>query len=143
MGRILSIDYGRKRIGLAVSDPQQIIAGGLDTVPTFKIWGYLNAYFAQEGVTTVVIGYPLNLDNSPSEAMKGVEKFAENFRRRYPSLKVVMYDERFTSVLATQAIRDAGAKKKTRQNKGLIDKVSATIILQDYMNYLKFKTGSR
>lgn len=133
MSRILAIDYGRKRTGLAVSDPMKIIANGLDTVPTHKIWEYLKSYFEKEKVELVVVGYPKQMNNQPSEAVRYINPFVKKLEEKYPNLKIKLFDERFTSKMAFQTMIDAGLSKKDRQNKALVDKISATIILQSYM----------
>lgn len=131
--RILAIDYGQKRVGLAVTDPLQIIANGLDTVNSGVIFAYLKDYCAREEVVCFVVGWPLNLKGEPAESMRFVEPFVKALGRKYPDTKIELVDERFTSKMASQAILMGGLKKKDRQNKGLIDKVSATIILQSYL----------
>lgn len=134
MGRILSIDYGSKRTGLAVTDPLRIIANGLATVPTHELFDFLRQYMRQEQVDEVVIGRPTQPNGKPSENLRRVEEFVRRWRKAVPEVPITFFDERFTSVLAHQAILDGGVKKKTRrENKGLVDQVSATIILQDYM----------
>ncbi len=133
MGRILAIDYGNKRVGLAVSDPQQIIAGKLDTVATHTIWDFLQEYFQKEQVDEVVVGYPLQLNNTASEAVVYINPFLKKFKMIYPDLKLELIDERFTSRLAAMTMLEGGLKKKDRQNKGMVDAISATIILQSYM----------
>lgn len=138
MGRILSIDYGKKRTGLAVTDPLQIIAGGLSTIETKDLFDFLSAYVVREGVERIVIGKPTQPNGQPSENLVRVENFVNRWRKAYPEVPIEYYDERFTSVLAHRAILEGGVKKKTRrENKGLVDEVSATIILQDYMNSIK------
>ena len=138
MGRILSIDYGKKRTGLAVTDPLQIIAGGLSTIETKDLFDFLSAYVAREGVERIVIGKPTQPNGQPSENLVRVENFVNRWRKACPEVPIEYYDERFTSVLAHRAILEGGVKKKTRrENKGLVDEVSATIILQDYMNSIK------
>ncbi len=139
MGRIMAIDYGRKRVGVAVTDPLNIIANGLDTVPAYKIWEFFERYFNTETVSTVVVGMPKQMNNTPSQAVEYVVPFINKLKKKYPDINVVEYDERFTSKMAFQAMIDGGAKKKQRQNKGLIDKVSATIILDSYLDSLKHK----
>jgi putative holliday junction resolvase len=134
MGRILAIDYGRKRTGLAVTDILKIIANGLETVPTHKLEDFLTGYFAKEDVEKVVIGYPKQLNNQPSEAVIYVDAFLKRFKKLFPDKEYVLVDERFTSKMAFQAMIDGGVKKQDRKNKALIDKVSATIILQEYLN---------
>ena len=132
--RILSIDYGKKRTGLAVTDPLQIIAGGLGTVETSVLYEYIEAYIQREQVERIVIGKPMQPDGQPSENMVRVENFYNRWRKAHPEIPIEYYDERFTSVLAHRAMIDGGVKKKTRrENKGLVDEISATIILQDYL----------
>ncbi len=133
MARILAIDYGKKRTGVAVTDPLQIIAGGLATVSTSTLMKWLSDYFQKEQVERVVVGEPRQNDGSPSENHQRVMTFVNNFRNQFPEIPVSLYDERFTSVLAHQTMIDAGLKKKTRQNKALVDEISATIILQSYL----------
>lgn len=137
MGRILSIDYGRKRTGLAVTDPLQIIAGGLATVSTSELFDWLKAYVTKESVERIVIGEPRQLDGSPSENLARVQQFVNRWRKAMPDVPIEFYDERFTSALAHQAMLDGGLKKKARQNKALVDEISATIILEDYMRSRK------
>ena len=135
MSRILSIDYGKKRTGLAVTDPLQIIANGLTTVETKDLLDFLLKYVKEEEVGQIVIGKPMQPNGQPSENLARVVAFVNRWRKVSPSVPIVFYDERFTSVLAHRAIIDGGVKKKARrENKGLVDEVSATIILQDYMN---------
>ena len=138
MARILSIDYGRKRTGLAVTDPLQIIAGGLATVATSELFGWLQAYIAREPVERIVIGEPRQPNGEPSENLARVQQFVNRWRKAVPNIPIEYYDERFTSVLAHQAMIDGGLRKKARQNKGLVDEISATIILEDYMRSRKF-----
>ena len=133
MPRILSLDYGKKRTGIAVTDPLQIIATALDTVDSNELIGYLKRYFAQEQVERVLIGYPLNFDDSPTDATPLVEKFIGKFQHVFPQLPVEKRDERMTSRMASQAISGMGLKKKAREKKELIDAVSAVIILQEYL----------
>lgn len=138
MGRILSIDYGKKRTGLAVTDPLQIIAGGLSTIETKDLFDFLSAYVVREGVERIVIGKPTQPNGQPSENLVRVENFVNRWRKACLEVPIEYYDERFTSILAHRAILEGGVKKKTRrENKGLVDEVSATIILQDYMNSIK------
>ena len=137
MARILSIDYGKKRTGLAVTDPLQIIAGGLATVATSELFDYLQAYIAREQVEMIVIGEPRQPNGEPSENLARVQQFVNRWRKAVPNIPIQFYDERFTSVLAHQAMLDGGLKKKARQNKGLVDEISATIILEDYMRSRK------
>jgi putative Holliday junction resolvase len=133
LARILSIDYGRKRTGLAVTDPLQIIAGGLATVSTSELFDWLKAYVTKESVERIVIGEPRQLDGSPSENLARVQQFVNRWRKAVPSIPIEYYDERFTSALAHRAMLDGGLRKKERQNKALVDEISATILLEDYM----------
>jgi len=133
MGRILAIDYGRKRVGLAVTDPLQMIANKLTTVSAHTIFDFLTDYFAKEMVDCVVVGYPKTLLDEPSESIRYINPFLKQFEKNFPSVKLVLADERFTSKIAFQTMIDAGLKKKQRQDKGLVDAVSATIILQFYL----------
>jgi RNAse H domain protein, YqgF family len=136
MARILSIDYGKKRTGLAVTDSLQIIANGLATVSTSSLIDYLKDYIAKEPVERIVIGRPTQPDGRPSENLVRVEQFVNRWRKLVPNIPIEYYDERFTSVIAHQVVIDSGVRKKVRkENKGLIDEISATIILQDYMQY--------
>ncbi len=139
MARILSIDYGKKRTGLAVTDPLQIIAGGLATVATSELFDYLQAYIAREEVERIVIGEPRQPNGLPSENLQRVQQFVNRWRKAMPQIPIEFYDERFTSVLAHQAMLEGGLRKKARQDKALVDEVSATIILQDYMRSVKSK----
>ena len=133
MARILSIDYGRKRTGLAVTDPLQIIASGLATVSTSELFEWLKAYVGREAVELIVMGEPRQLDGSPSENLARVQQFVNRWRKAVPSIPIEYYDERFTSALAHRAMLDGGLRKKDRQNKALVDEISATILLEDYM----------
>lgn len=134
MGRILAIDYGKKRTGLAVTDPLRIIANGLATIPTSDIFDYLTQYVAKESVDQLVIGKPIQPNGQPSENLARVENFVNRWRKLHPEIPIDYYDERFTSVIAHQVMIAGGVKKKTRrEDKGLVDEISATIILQDYM----------
>ncbi len=135
MTRILSIDYGKKRTGIAVTDPLQIIAGGLVTVATSELLSYLNEYLSKEKVEKIIVGEPKQLDGLESENMQRVHLFVENFKKVHPEIIVELYDERFTSKLAHKAMIDAGLHKMARQNKALVDEISATIILQDYLEH--------
>jgi len=138
LGRILAIDYGQKRVGLAVTDPLQIIATRLETVPTHEIWTYLKNYFAKENVEKVIIGYPLQMNNQPSQSVQYINPFIRKFLKEYPDMPLEQVDERFTSKMAFQTMIDAGLKKKDRQNKETVDAVSATIILQSYLEQKKY-----
>lgn len=132
--RILSIDFGKKRTGLAVTDPLQIIANPLETVATATLFDYLENYIKKEPVERIVIGHPTQPNGKPSENLARVENFYNRWRKIHPEIPIDYYDERFTSVIAHRAIIDSGVKKSTRrENKGLVDAISATIILQDYM----------
>jgi putative Holliday junction resolvase len=133
MGRILAIDFGLKRTGLAVTDMLQIIANGLDTVPTHTLLDYLSTYFKHEVVDKVIIGMPKNLDNSDTDSTHGVRVLIKHFKKKFPDMPIIEHDERFTSQLAMQAMIAGGMSKKDRRVKGTVDRVSATIILQSYM----------
>ena len=133
MGRILAIDYGKKRTGIAVTDTLQIIANGLTTIPTHELEKFLVDYTQKEDVELFVIGLPTQTNGQPSENQERVKQFTEKLKNKIPNIPTVFHDERFTSVLAHQAIIDSGIKKKKRQEKGLVDEISATIILQSYM----------
>jgi putative Holliday junction resolvase len=133
MSRILAIDYGQKRVGIAVTDPEQIIANGLDTVRAQDIINYLKQYFEKEEVELIVIGYPKQMNNTPSESVRYVNAFISTFEKQFPDKKYYLLDERFTSKMAFQTMIDGGLGKKKRQDKALIDKVSATILLQSYL----------
>ena len=133
MARILAIDYGRKRTGIAVSDPLQLIAGALTTVETKELERFVADYCAREEVSTIVIGKPMQMDGSPSETWRYIEPLAGRLRHAYPDKEVLFYDERFTSVLAHRAMLDGGIKKMARRDKATVDKIAATIILQSYM----------
>ena len=137
--RILSVDYGQKRTGLAVTDPLQIIAGGLATVSTSALFDYLKDYISKEPVERIIIGEPRQPNGEPSENLARVQQFVNRWRKSMPQVPIEFYDERFTSVLAHQAMLDGGLKKKARQNKALVDEISATILLQNYMESRKFK----
>ncbi len=133
MARLLSIDYGKKRTGIAVSDPLQIIANGLTTVETSDLFSFLEDYLRKEEVAVIVVGLPKQMNNTPSENMKRVEPFVNRLRKIYPHIPVEYFDERFSSKMAQQTLIDGGLTKKKRQNKALVDEISATIILQGYM----------
>lgn len=133
MGRLLAIDYGRRRTGLAVSDTQRIIATSLTTVETKNLFEFLENYLKDEEVDEFVVGLAKQMDNTLSESSVYIEPFVEELSKRYPTKKINRIDERFTSKIATQTIRSSGAKKKQRQDKALVDTVSAVIILQDFM----------
>ncbi|MFP4025633.1 MAG: Holliday junction resolvase RuvX [Thiohalospira sp.] len=133
MGRILAIDYGRKRVGLAVTDPMQMIANSLTTVHSKDIWEFLTNYLQKEKVDCIVIGYPKQMNNQASEAVRYINPFIKRLQKLYPAMEIKLVDERFTSKMAHQTMIDAGLKKKARQNKALVDTISATIILQSYL----------
>lgn len=137
MARILSIDYGKKRTGLAVTDPLQLIAGGLATVATSELFEWLSQYVSRESVERIVIGEPRQPNGQPSENLPRVQQFVNRWRKQMPQIPIEYYDERFTSVLAHQTMLEGGLKKKARQDKALVDEISATIILQDYMRSRK------
>ena len=135
MARILSIDYGKKRTGLAVTDPLQIIAGGLATVATSELYDFLVQYVGREDVELIIIGEPRQSNGQPSENLPRVQEFVNRWRKSMPQIPIEFFDERYTSVLAHRAMLEGGLRKKARQDKALVDEISATIILQDYMRY--------
>ncbi|MBN1339544.1 MAG: Holliday junction resolvase RuvX [Bacteroidales bacterium] len=139
MGRIIAIDYGTKRTGLAVTDGQQIIATALDTVRSVDLLTYLKKYCAEENVESFVVGLPKQMNNTASETVKYVRTFIGKLEKEFPGMKVDTEDERFTSKIASQAILASGAKKSKRQDKSLVDKVSAVLILQSYLEGRKFR----
>lgn len=139
MGRLLAIDYGTKRTGLAVTDILKIIATGLTTVFTKDLFDFLKSYIAQETVDCIIVGAPRQLNNQPSENMKHVEAFVNRLKREMPQMQIFYYDERFTSVMAHKTMIEGGLKKKDRQDKALVDKVSAVILLQSYMESSMYK----
>ena len=141
MARILAIDYGKKRTGLAVTDELQLIAGGLTTVPTAELVDYIMDYVKKEPVECIVVGLPKQMNNTPSENMCRIEPFVNRIRKLLPDIPVEYHDERFTSVLAHQAILASGIGKMARRNKELVDEVSATIILQSYMDSRRMRGG--
>lgn len=134
MDRIIGIDYGRKRVGVAVSDPLRIFASALETVPSAKIVEYLKNYTLKEKVERFVIGYPMNLNNKPAECAKDVDVFLKVLKKQFPDIPVTLEDERFTSQLAMKAMIAGGMKKSDRREKGAVDKVSAALILQLYLD---------
>jgi putative Holliday junction resolvase len=133
MPRILAIDYGMKRTGIAVTDELQIIASGLTTIPSETTIDFLKDYFSKENVAKVLIGEPKQMNGQPSESTPIIEKFVAKFTATFPEMKIVRVDERFTSKMAFQTMIDSGLSKKQRQNKGLVDEIAATILLQDYL----------
>ena len=138
MPRILAIDYGQKSTGLAVTDELQIIASGLTTIPSNTAIDFLKDYFAKEKVEAVLIGEPKQMNGQPSESASIIKGFVTHFTNHFPDMKVIRVDERFTSKMAFQTMVDSGLSKKQRQNKGLIDEISATIMLQDYLTRKMF-----
>lgn len=139
MARILAIDYGKKRTGIAVTDELQIIANGLETVDSKLLFKFLKEYFTKEEVECVVVGYPMNLDMTKTDGTFLVDEFLEKFKQKFPTMKVETVDERFTSKIAFQTMIDSGISKKKRRDKALVDKISATVILQSYMDAKQFQ----
>lgn len=139
MGRIIAIDYGRKRSGIAVTDTLQIVANGLTTVPTHTLLNFIKGYVNTESVDRIVVGLPKQMNNQPSENMKRIQPFVNRMREEIPEIPIEMYDERFTSVLAHRAMIDGGMKKMARRDKAIVDEISATIILNDYLESLQAK----
>ncbi len=139
MPRILAIDYGSKRVGLAVTDPLQIIASGLTTVHSKDVIAFLEDYIKKENVECIVVGEPKTLMNVASDSARFIEPFVKHLRKKFPAIKIDRYDERFTSAIAHQTMLAGGLKKKDRQNKETVDMVSATLILQNYLEYSKPK----
>lgn len=137
MARIIGVDYGTKRTGLATTDPLQIIASPLDTVPSFQAVTYLTSYSQQENIEAFVVGMPKNLDNTDTDATKYVEAFVRTLKKAFPHLSVHLHDERFTSKLALRAMIDGGTSRKYRREKANMDKISATIILQSFLDSKK------
>jgi putative holliday junction resolvase len=135
VARILSIDYGGKRTGIAVTDPLKIIATGLQTVETHKLLSFLKEYFSKEEVELVIVGMPVNWDDTATHATPLVQKFIKEFQKNFPSIPIKEVDERFTSKMASQAMLQMGLKKKQRQNKAMLDEIAATIILQEYLQH--------
>jgi putative holliday junction resolvase len=134
LSRILAIDYGTKRTGLAVTDPLRLIANGLDTVPTVDVFNYLDVYLSREEVGLFLVGEPMHADGSPAQIAHLVVGFVRKLQKTFPDIPVEMVDERYTSEEAKLIIRESGLKKKKRRDKSLIDKISAVLILQDYMD---------
>ncbi len=137
LGRILAIDFGTKRTGIAVTDELQLIASGLTTVPTGELLGFLKEYIANENVETLVIGEPKQMNNLPSESEAAIRSFIDTLDKELPKLKVIRVDERFTSKMAVRTMVDSGLKKSKRRDKKLLDEISATIILQSYLSSIK------
>ena len=136
MGRIMAIDYGRKRCGVAVTDPLRIVANGLTNVPAHELMAFIQNYVKTEQVDVIVVGEPKDMKNNASESAKYIEPFGRQLEKTFPAIEIKRYDERFTSVIAHQTMLDAGLKKKQRQNKELVDTISATLILQSFMNFI-------
>lgn len=139
MGRILAIDYGTKRTGIAVSDPLRIIAGGLDTVETYKLTAFLRDYISRNEVDIIVVGKPMQTTGEPSTTYKKTVELVTNLSRSYPTIKIVHFDERYTSTLAHRAMLEGGMKKSQRRDKAAVDKISATILLQGFMESLEYQ----
>jgi putative Holliday junction resolvase len=137
LDRILAIDFGTKRTGIAVTDPMKIIASGLKTIPTHQIFDFLKSYFSEENVSEIVVGYPRKLNNQPSESVKYIHPFVNKLKKLYPEKKISLIDERFTSKIAFQSMIDAGLRQKQRQNRELVDQISASLILQGYLESRK------
>lgn len=135
MGRILAVDYGRARTGLAVSDPLQLIAGGLATVPTKELERFIAEYMSREEVSIIVLGKPMQMNGEPSETWRFIEPLARRLQAAHPTVEVTFYDERFTSVLAHRAMIDGGMKRMARRDKAVVDKIAATIILEDFLQF--------
>lgn len=137
MSQILAIDYGRARCGLAVTDDMQIIASGLETIPTKEIFSFLKKYFQENAVGQIVVGLPTDLKGNLNDVEVEILKFLEKFKSQFPTVEIARFDERFTSKMASFFISQSGKSKKKREEKGLIDKVSATLILQNYLEHIK------
>ncbi|MEI6347043.1 MAG: Holliday junction resolvase RuvX [Bacteroidota bacterium] len=142
MGRIVAIDYGQKRVGIAVTDPMRIIATGLTTVPSGKIFEFLKQYVNSETVDCFVVGLPKQMDATASESARFIEPFVKKLAKDFPTIQVERVDERFTSKMAFQTMVDSGLGKKDRQNKALVDTISATIILQSYLESMSYKQNN-
>ncbi|MDO9512016.1 MAG: Holliday junction resolvase RuvX [Bacteroidales bacterium] len=143
MGRILAIDYGQKRVGLAVSDELQLIAGSLETVHVKDIFEWIAQYLSANTVDIIVVGEPRTLSNEASDAARFINPFVNKLRKTYPEMRIERFDERFTSVIAKQTILQSGIGKKARQDKSIADRVSATILLQSFMEAREIKTNNR
>jgi putative holliday junction resolvase len=143
MGRILALDYGQKRVGIAVTDESRIIANGLTTVHVKDVMAFLKDYLAKENVDCIVVGEPRDMKNQASDASRFIEPFVKHLKKQFPDIVVDRMDERFTSKMAFQTMIDAGLGKKSRQNKELVDTISATLILQSYMEALAFKQSEK
>ncbi len=134
MGRIVAIDYGQKRVGIAATDTLQMIAHGITTVRAMDIWQYLEDYLREHDVETIIVGEPKDMMNRPSDASRFIEPFVKKLRKKFPDIKIDRFDERFTSKIAGEAMIAGGLKKKKRQDKALVDKISATLLLQSYLS---------
>ena len=143
MGRIIGIDYGKKRVGLAVTDPLQIFASPLNTVNTQEFDSFINDYLKSEVIESFVVGYPVQMNNKPSESVKYVDPFITRLKKKFPGIPVYLIDERFTSQIALRSMIDGGVKKKGRRNKLIIDMVSASIILQSYLDSRSANTKTK
>jgi len=143
MGRILAIDYGQKRVGIAVTDETRIIANGLTTVHVKDVMSFLKEYIAKENVDCIIVGEPRDMKNRASDAARFIEPFVKHLKKQFPDMVVDRMDERFTSKIAFQSMIDAGLGKKSRQNKELVDTISATLILQSYMESLKYRSYNK
>jgi putative holliday junction resolvase len=141
MGRIVAIDYGTKRTGIAVTDPLQMFASPLDTVATSEIENFLDNYMKKEEVEAFVVGYPMQMNNTPSQAVKHINPFIKKLKSKYPEKPVHLADERFTSKMALRTMIEGGVRKKDRQDKAMVDRISASIMLQSFLDSLKTKSG--
>ncbi|HOH54745.1 MAG TPA: Holliday junction resolvase RuvX [Paludibacteraceae bacterium] len=141
MGRVLAIDYGQKRVGIAVSDLLHISANGLTTLSVNEVFPFLEKYLVQENVEAIVVGFPRQMNGKESESMKYIRPFVTKLSLKFPQIELIYEDERFTSVLAHKTMLEGGLKKKDRQNKALVDKISATIILQSYLESVRYKNN--
>ena len=135
MGRILAIDYGKKRVGVAVTDPSQIIASPLETVLSHEIFDFLKKYMEKEQVDCIVVGYPRQMNNEPSESVRYINPFLKGLERKFPEMNIQLFDERFTSKIAFQAMIDGGVKKQKRRDKAMVDRISASLILQSFLEH--------
>jgi len=141
MGRVMAIDYGQKRVGIAVSDLLRISANGLTTLSVNEVFPFLEKYLVQENVEAIVVGFPRQMNGKESESMKYIRPFVTKLSLKFPQIELIYEDERFTSVLAHKTMLEGGLKKKDRQNKALVDKISATIILQSYLESVRYKNN--
>ncbi len=134
MGRIVAIDYGQKRVGIAATDTLKMIAHGITTVRAIDIWQYLEDYLRENEVETIVVGEPKDMRNRPSDASRFIDPFVKKLQKKFPDIRIDRFDERFTSKIAGEAMIEGGLKKKKRQDKALVDKISATLLLQSYLS---------